>query len=55
VDSREYTVCQDFKIDPPSFLTVPIKNEILVRVDMEWHPSLRQGPENLAGERSQEP
>jgi hypothetical protein len=29
----------DFKIDPPSFLTVPIKNEIPVRVDMTWHPS----------------
>jgi hypothetical protein len=29
----------DFKIDPPSFLTVPIKNEIPVHVDMIWHPS----------------
>lgn len=29
----------DFKIDPPSFLTIPIKNEIPVRVDMAWHPS----------------
>lgn len=28
--------CSDFKIDPPSFLTVPIKNEIPVRVDMTW-------------------
>ncbi len=28
--------CVDFKIDPPSFLTVPIKNEIPVRVDMTW-------------------
>ena len=27
----------DFKIDPPSFLTVPIKNDIPVRVDMTWH------------------
>lgn len=27
----------DFKIDPPSFLTVPIKNEIPVRVDTTWH------------------
>ena len=26
----------DFKIDPPSFLLVPIKNEIPVRVDMVW-------------------
>ncbi len=28
--------CSDFKITPPSFLTVPIKNEIPVRVDMTW-------------------
>ena len=27
----------DFKIDPPSFLTVPIRNEIPVRVDTVWH------------------
>lgn len=29
----------DFKIDPPTFLTVPIKNEIPVRVDAIWSPS----------------
>lgn len=29
----------DFKIDPPSFLTMPIKNQIPVKVDMTWHPS----------------
>lgn len=29
----------DFKITPPTFLTVPIKNEIPVKVDMTWHPS----------------
>jgi hypothetical protein len=29
----------DFKIPAPSFLTVPIKNEIPVRVEMTWHPS----------------
>ena len=29
--------CSDFKIDRPSFLTVPIKNEIPVRIDMIWH------------------
>lgn len=29
----------DFKIDPPSFLTVPIKNEIPVKVKMNWHPA----------------
>jgi hypothetical protein len=28
--------CSDFKIDRPSFLTVRIKNEIPVRVDMTW-------------------
>lgn len=27
----------DFKIDPPSFFTVPIKNAIPVRVDTTWH------------------
>jgi hypothetical protein len=31
------TLCSDFKIDRPSFLTVPIKNEIPVKVDMTWH------------------
>jgi len=30
--------CSDFKIDRPSFLTVPIKNEIPVRVEMTWRP-----------------
>ena len=30
--------CSDFKIDPPSFLTVPIKNKIPVHVDMTWRP-----------------
>jgi hypothetical protein len=29
-------LCSDFKIDRPSFLTAPIKNEIPVRVDMTW-------------------
>ncbi|HWG21311.1 MAG TPA: hypothetical protein VG225_12340 [Terracidiphilus sp.] len=28
--------CTDFKIPPPSFLTVAIKNEIPVKVDMTW-------------------
>ena len=28
----------DFKIDPPSLLTMPVKNDIPVRVDMTWHP-----------------
>lgn len=30
--------CSDFKIDRPSFLTVPIKNEIPIKVDMTWRP-----------------
>jgi hypothetical protein len=30
--------CSDFKIDRPSFLSIAIKNEIPVRVDMSWHP-----------------
>lgn len=29
--------CSDFKINRPSFLGVPIKNEIPVRVDAIWH------------------
>jgi hypothetical protein len=28
----------DFKIDPPSLLTIPVKNEMPVRVDVTWHP-----------------
>jgi hypothetical protein len=31
-------LCSDFKIDRPTFLTVPIKNEIPVKVDMTWRP-----------------
>ncbi|MFZ0808362.1 MAG: YceI family protein [Candidatus Sulfotelmatobacter sp.] len=26
----------DFKIDPPSLLTMPVKNEIPIRVDLTW-------------------
>ncbi len=29
--------CSDFKIERPSFLTVPIKDQIPVKVDMRWH------------------
>ncbi len=32
------STCTDFKIDPPSFLTVAIKNEIPVHVEMTWRP-----------------
>lgn len=28
----------DFKIDPPSLLTLPVKNEVPVRVEMTWSP-----------------
>jgi hypothetical protein len=28
----------DFKIDPPSLLAIPVKNEMPVRVDTIWHP-----------------
>jgi hypothetical protein len=27
----------DFKIDPPSLLTMAVKNEMPVRVDLTWH------------------
>jgi hypothetical protein len=30
-------ILTDFKIPPPSFLTVPIRNEIPVKVDTSWH------------------
>lgn len=30
------TTLTDFKIPPPSLLTMPVKNEIPVRVDMTW-------------------
>ena len=28
----------DFKIDPPTLLTMPVKNEMPVRVEMTWRP-----------------
>jgi hypothetical protein len=28
----------DFKIDPPSLLTIPVKNEMPVRVSLTWRP-----------------
>lgn len=28
----------DFKIDPPTLLTMPVKNDIPVRVEMKWRP-----------------
>lgn len=30
--------CSDFKIERPSFLTVPIRNEIPISVDTTWRP-----------------
>jgi len=32
------TTLSDFKIDPPSLLTMPVKNEIPIRVGMIWSP-----------------
>jgi len=32
------TTLADFKIEPPSLLTMPVKNEIPVHVDMTWSP-----------------
>jgi hypothetical protein len=32
------TTLADFKIDPPSLLTMPVKNEIPIRVEMTWSP-----------------
>jgi hypothetical protein len=32
------TTLTDFKIDPPSLLTLPVKNEMPVRVEMTWGP-----------------
>jgi len=29
----------DFKIEPPTLLTLPVKNEIPVRIEMTWHPT----------------
>jgi hypothetical protein len=31
------SACSDLKIDRPSFLGVPINNEITVHVDAIWH------------------
>jgi hypothetical protein len=28
----------DFKIDPPTLMSIPVKNEIPVRVQMRWRP-----------------
>jgi hypothetical protein len=28
----------DFKIEPPTLLAMPVKNEIPIRVEMTWHP-----------------
>jgi hypothetical protein len=28
----------DFKIDPPTLLTVPVKSEIPIHIEISWHP-----------------
>jgi len=28
----------DFKIEPPTLLTMPIKNDIPVKIEMTWRP-----------------
>ena len=28
----------DFKVDPPSLLSIAVKNEIPIRVEMTWRP-----------------
>jgi hypothetical protein len=37
ITGRIPATLSDFKIDPPSLLTIPVKNEMPVRVDMTWH------------------
>jgi hypothetical protein len=32
------TTLTDFKIEPPSLLTMPVKNDIPVHVEMTWSP-----------------
>lgn len=32
------TTLSDFKIQPPSLLTMPVKNDIPVKIDMTWSP-----------------
>jgi hypothetical protein len=39
------TTLTDFKIDPPSLLTLPVKNEIPARVEMIWIQAI---PDRLA-------
>jgi hypothetical protein len=43
------TSLADFKIDPPSLLTIPVKNEMPVRVEMTWRK--RQMTSSLSGRR----
>lgn len=40
----------DFKIDPPSLLAVPVKNEIPVKVEMTWRPAVNCGKRWFRGE-----
>ena len=38
ITGRIPATLSDFKIDPPSLLTMPVKNGIPVRIDMTWRP-----------------
>ena len=37
ITGRIPSTLSDFKIDPPKLLTVPVKDEMPVKVDMTWH------------------
>jgi hypothetical protein len=38
ITGRIPATLSDFKIDPPSLLAIPVKNEVPVHVDMTWRP-----------------
>ena len=44
----------DFKIEPPSLLTIPVKNEIPVRVDITWRNNQQDG-ESIGSGGPQDP
>lgn len=32
------TTLSDFKIDPPTLLTIPVKNDVPITMELTWHP-----------------